>query len=131
VAGRQPLCILDGAHNADGARALAAALAEEFATAGPRIVVLGLLKGRDPGEILLALDPSTIRLVVACPPPSPRALDPEETAHAARAAGIDALIEPTVPRAVDRALAEAADGDLLLITGSLYTVGAARTFLLR
>jgi folylpolyglutamate synthase/dihydropteroate synthase len=36
----------------------------------------------------------------------------------------------SVPEALEVALAEAGDEDLVLVTGSLYTVGAARTALL-
>ena len=52
--GRQPLVLLDGAHNVAGAEALRAALAEEFAPA-PRTLVVGLLREKDPIEMLTAL----------------------------------------------------------------------------
>jgi folylpolyglutamate synthase/dihydropteroate synthase len=40
-------------------------------------------------------------------------------------------VEPDVIAAVDRALATAGADDAVLITGSLYVVGAARTHLVR
>jgi dihydrofolate synthase/folylpolyglutamate synthase len=48
VVGRQPLVILDGAHNVAGMAALGAALQEGFGVAGPRVAVVGMLRGRDP-----------------------------------------------------------------------------------
>ncbi|MGH9073221.1 MAG: bifunctional folylpolyglutamate synthase/dihydrofolate synthase, partial [Acidimicrobiales bacterium] len=78
VVGRQPLCLLDGAHNPAGARAAGATLAEEFAAAGRRVVVMGVLRGRDPAEMLAGLSPAGLAHVVACRPPSPRALPPAE-----------------------------------------------------
>ena len=51
IVGRHPLVLLDGAHNVAGAEALRAALAEEFAPA-PRTLVVGLLRERDPVEML-------------------------------------------------------------------------------
>ena len=129
VVGRRPLCLLDGAHNPAGARAAGATLAEEFAGADRRVVVLGLLKGRDPAEMLEALDPSHIVLVVASPPPSPRALPPAEVASAAATPGLAAEATGSVAEGVALARARAGPDDMLLVTGSLYTVGAARSVL--
>jgi dihydrofolate synthase/folylpolyglutamate synthase len=129
VVGRRPLCILDGAHNPAGARAAAASLAEEFAGSGRRVVVLGLLKGRDPAEMLEALDPSRTALVVGCPPPSPRALPPVEVASATARMGLPVEVTDSVAEGVRLALARADPEDMLLVTGSLYVVGAARSVL--
>jgi dihydrofolate synthase / folylpolyglutamate synthase len=129
VMGRHPLCVLDGAHNPAGARAAAETLDETFAEAGSRILVLGLLHGRDPDEMLAALGPSSVRLVVACPPPSARALPATEIVAAAARAGIAALEASSVEAAVDLAVEAAEPEELILITGSLYVVGAARTAL--
>jgi dihydrofolate synthase/folylpolyglutamate synthase len=129
IMGRHPLCILDGAHNPAGAKAAAATLAESFSEAGSRIVVLGLLKGRDPDEMIAAFDPATVRLIVACPPPSPRAMPASVVADAAARAGIAAVEAASVEEAVDRAVEEASPDDLVLVTGSLYVVGAARSAL--
>src|SRR5581483_846538 len=130
VVGRQPLCILDGAHNVAGARALAETLAEEFPGSASRVLVVGLLGGRDPDEMLEALEPDNVRLVVACPPPSPRALPAAAVVAAAERAGIPAVEAGSVEEAVDRAVDLAEPDDLVLVTGSLYVVGAARTALL-
>ncbi|MFP5319085.1 MAG: bifunctional folylpolyglutamate synthase/dihydrofolate synthase [Acidimicrobiia bacterium] len=129
VVGRAPLCVLDGAHNPAGARAAAGAVNEAFGTAEGRILVVGMLRGRDPAEMLKALNVRAARLVVACPPPSPRALPPDEVAAAALALGVDAQVCHTVEDAVDLGLAEAREEELVLVTGSLYVVGAARAWL--
>jgi len=125
VVGRKPLVVLDGAHNPAGARALAAALDEAFETSS-RVLVVGLLRGRDPREMLVALDAARARLVVACPPPSPRALPPEELTAAARDLGIAAEVAGSVADAVARARKLAEPSEMVLITGSLYVVGTAR-----
>ena len=54
VVGHQPLVLLDGVKNVAGAHALRAALAEEFADA-PRTLVVGLLREKEPHEMLDAL----------------------------------------------------------------------------
>ncbi len=55
VLGHQPLVLLDGAHNVAGAHALQAALTEEFPES-PRTLVIGLLREKEPHEMLEALD---------------------------------------------------------------------------
>lgn len=130
VVGRRPLCLLDGAHNPAGAKAAAATLAEEFGGVHGHVVVMGLLRGRDPTEMLGALDLARVTAVVACRPPSPRALAPAMVAAAARALGVPAEVVAAVPDAVHRGLALAGPDDLVLVTGSLYVVGQARTALL-
>ena len=94
-----------------------------------RVLVIGMLQGRDPTEMLRCFDAGRARLVVACPPPSPRALPPAEVAAAARALGTDAEEADSVAEAVATALALAGEQELVHVTGSLYVVGAARSAL--
>lgn len=129
VVGHDPLCILDAAHNPAGAEALGATLDEEFATAGPAVLVIGLLRGRDPTEMLASLGPGRISRVIACAPSSPRALPPAEVEAAARALGLEASSARTVTEAVGRATYSAAGGEMVLVTGSMYVVGDARSML--
>ena len=131
VVGHQPLVLLDGAHNVAGAHALAAALSEGFPST-PRTLVIGLLREKAPREMLQALGVHDAAHVICCRPPSPRARAPEELATAAKELGVDpGRVE--VVDAVDDALARAqevtaADGQIV-VTGSLYVVGAARSAL--
>jgi len=130
VVTRHPICVLDGAHNPAGALAATAALDETFGPAVTgRILVIGMLQGRDPVEMLRCFDAGRARLVVACPPPSPRALPAAEVAAAARSLGTDAEEADSVSEAVATALALAGEQDLVHVTGSLYVVGAARAAL--
>lgn len=129
VVGRQPLVILDGAKNPDGARSAAAALAEEFGDVRSRILVVGMLAGNDPAAMLEALGAGQARLVVACLPPSPRARPAQEVASAAAALGATVEVVESVPDAIAVALGAAEPDDLVLVTGSLYVVGAARPVL--
>jgi dihydrofolate synthase/folylpolyglutamate synthase len=129
VVGRKPLTVLDGAHNPAGAAALAAAVDEAFGGLTGRVLVVGFLAGRDPEEMLTALGAGRARLVVACPPPSPRALPPERLAAAARGLGLAAAVVPSVREAVTLAREVAEPDEMVLITGSLYVVGTARAVL--
>jgi dihydrofolate synthase/folylpolyglutamate synthase len=129
VVGHSPLVILDGAHNVAGAEALVAALAEDFLPA-PRTLVVGLLREKDPAVMLRALDAGSAARVIACPPPSPRALDPREVAVAAQALGAGQVeVAPSVTEAVRRAVEGADPEGQVVVTGSLYVVGEARASL--
>jgi dihydrofolate synthase/folylpolyglutamate synthase len=121
-----PLLILDGAHNPDGAQAVAETLVEGFTVVGETHLVVGVLDGRDPAELLETLDAAGAAQVVCCTPDSPRALSAEDLATAVRNVGGHAVTAPTVGAAVAVALAAAEADDVILVTGSLYTVGAAR-----
>jgi dihydrofolate synthase/folylpolyglutamate synthase len=130
---RAPLLVLDGAHNPDGARATAATVADEFDVSGTRHWVLGVLAGRDLDELLDAFGVRPGDRVVATTPPSPRAVPARDLAEAVAAHEVDVVAVPEVDRAVERAwgaasaAGEAGKGDLVMVTGSLYTAGAART----
>jgi len=135
---RSPLVVLDGAKNLEGATAAAAAVAEEFGPspgtgdtlAASEILVVGMLKGKDPVQMLAALGAHRARLVVTCPAPSPRAYPASVLADAARSLGVPVVSEAeSVPDALEVAFAAAGADDLVLVTGSLYVVGAARAAL--
>ena len=130
VMGRAPLVIVDGAHNPPGAYASAQTLADDFDVAGRRILVVGLLDGRDPAGMLEALDAAGYDLVVACQPESDRAVPADVVAAAARSVGaVDVDTIDEVRDAIDDALARAGQDDLVVVSGSLYVVGAARAYL--
>ncbi|HVA74662.1 MAG TPA: folylpolyglutamate synthase/dihydrofolate synthase family protein [Acidimicrobiales bacterium] len=129
IVGRQPLVVLDGAKNLEGAHRAAEAVAEEFGSAASEILVVGMLRGKDPAEMLEALGAHRARLVVACPAPSPRTQPAAVVAEAARSLGVEALEAESVPEALELALSSAGADDLVLVTGSLYVVGAARACL--
>ncbi len=131
VVGHSPLCLLDSAHNPAGAEALGTAMREEFAAAGRATVVIGLLRGKDPAEMLERLGTEIIARVIACPPPSPRALPPGEVAQAAMRLGLLSETAPSATEVVRRALADARPDDTILVTGSMYVVGEARRLLVR
>jgi dihydrofolate synthase/folylpolyglutamate synthase len=131
VVGHEPLMILDGAHNAAGAEALVQALEEEFVP-GPRSLIVGLMREKDPTVMLAALEATEAEWVFTCPPPSPRAMSANQLAEAALELGVDPeRVEPlgTVEEAVARALAVTPPEGQVVVAGSLYLVGAARSAL--
>ena len=132
VLGRQPLVVVDGAHNPAGADVCAQVFFDDFSPEGRRIAVVGQLMGRDPELLLSALRIDEFDLVVCCTAPSPRGMSGEEIAQSARAMGCDEVVVcSTVEMACSRALKDARAEDAVLIAGSLYVVGSARTYLRR
>ncbi len=133
VVGHQPLVLLDGAHNVAGAHALLRALHEEFPD-GPRTLVVGFLQEKDPAEMLDALGAQEAQRIVCCAPPSPRALDPRAVAEAAYDLGVPPEAVTVIDdglEAVGDAIDEAGEDGQVVVTGSLYLVGAARAGLVR
>ena len=132
VVGRHPLVLLDGAHNVAGAHALRRALAEEF-DEGPRTFVVGMLREKEPHEMLDALGvPELEGLLVCCAPPTARALEPALVAKAATELGLSEDRIEVVDRvqdAISTALLATPPEGQIVITGSLYVVGAARAVL--
>ena len=66
VLSRRPLVVLDGAHNPDGARALAATL--RGAGLSGLTAVIGILDGKQPEEMLSALAPCFAHVYTARQP---------------------------------------------------------------
>jgi dihydrofolate synthase / folylpolyglutamate synthase len=115
--------ILDGAHNPHGARALAATLR------GVRpVLVIAVSADKDVRAIASALVPE-VRAVIATRYQQERALPPDELAQIFREVS-PALAVEAAPD-LDAALARARTiGAPILIAGSLFIVGEARTLLL-
>ena len=72
VVGHHPLVVIDGMKNVAGARAVRAALAEEFAES-PRTLVIGVLREKDPHEMLDALGVARRRAASCAAVPRSRA----------------------------------------------------------
>jgi dihydrofolate synthase/folylpolyglutamate synthase len=125
-----PLIIVDGAHNPAGIAALVDALVEGFEIPGTVRAVVGILGNRDPLVMLEPLTRFASCIVTCCQVDSPRALPAEVLADSVTALGLQARVVTSVPEAVDSAVADAFEQDLVLVTGSLYVVGAARAHLL-
>ena len=129
IVGRAPLIILDGAHNPDGLRSLRVALDEGFSSRA-RTYVVGAMRGRDIDEFFAALAPNLETDRVICTKvQTSRALDPEIIAEAALRYGLppdSVLVATDVAAALRRARKDASDEDQIVVTGSLYIVGAAR-----
>lgn len=131
IVGLHPTVVLDGSHNPDAVAELAATLDEAFAWETLH-VVLGMFEDKDVEGVLAALAPLAVSARVhVARPRGPRAADSTRVAAAARAAGFTVDGEyDSVPDAVTAAVAGAGEADLILVTGSFYTVADARPLFL-
>jgi dihydrofolate synthase/folylpolyglutamate synthase len=121
--------LLDGAHNPDGARALARALAE-LHPGRPAELVFGVLGDKDHRAMLAALGPAARRLHLVRPA-SPRARAVDEVGREAAALGLTTDRHDTMAEALAcaRAGASREGGAPVVVAGSLYLVGEARALL--
>jgi len=130
-----PAVLVDAAHNPHGARALAAALTDEF---GFRrlIGVVAVMRDKDVTGMLEALEP-VLDEVVVTQNGSPRALDVDELAAVAVGVfgGERVTVETRLDDAIEQAvqMAEEVDeegaslaGGGVVVTGSVVTAGEAR-----
>jgi len=117
---REPLVIVDAAHNAPAAAALAESLHELFP--GRMLTfVLGILNDKDIAGIASHLGPLAAKVVVT-KPRTPRAFDTEDVARAFRAyAPVDTVQD--VKEAVSGTIRAAGPDDVIVVAGSIYTIG--------
>ena len=119
--------LLDGAHNAHGARALAQYVREFLR--GRRIVcVVGMMKDKDTGECA-AVFAEIADAAVATQIDYPRALPCEQLALQLAGHGLPAEAVPDEAQAVARARELAGENGIVLICGSLYLAGDLRLLL--
>ncbi len=128
VVHRAPTVILDGAHNPHGARTAALAVGESF-NFRTLILVIACLADKDIRGIVEAYRDLAKHVVVTAAP-SERGASADEMAAVAeqvwQGTGVAVEVAADVGEALDKATGVAGEGDGVLVTGSLYTVGAAR-----
>lgn len=130
VINADPIVIIDGAHNPHGARTAARTFAEAFTPYGRRMLVVGMMDEKDPVEMLTALDAPGAEIVVCCQPNWPRAMPVAKLAAAARSLGVEPEVTESPADAIELAMLLSAEGDAVLVAGSLYVAGAVRDRLL-
>jgi dihydrofolate synthase/folylpolyglutamate synthase len=136
VVHRDPTIILDAAHNPHGARALAETLANEF-NFDEVVAVVGVFGDKDAIGILQELEP-VVDHVIVTQSSSDRAMPSSELEKiATKVFGVDRVFEVSdLHAALDRAVSDAIrplseDTIGIIVTGSVVTVGQARSYIRR
>ena len=115
---------IDGCHNPHGAQALARFLASTHRSAD---LVFGAMADKDVEAMAAVLGPA-VRRIRLVPAGSPRAATPEELARRFSASRPDAAPAPSLTAALEELLGDPST-ESIIVAGSLYLVGEARTLL--
>jgi dihydrofolate synthase/folylpolyglutamate synthase len=123
VVSRNPLTILDAAHNPGGAEVLARAMKKSFG-APETVAVVSILADKDATALLEALD-ETAKTFIITQSSSPRAITVDELAQLARNVfGAERVkTAESALTAMTLARREVADNGAILVTGSITLVG--------
>jgi folylpolyglutamate synthase/dihydropteroate synthase len=128
VVRRRPLIVLDGAHNPDATAALVDTLREAFTW--QRLHLVAAMFGDKDVEVVTAELATVTDKAYVSETSSSRSAKADRVADGLRNGGLtDVQTFSTVEDALRSALEAAGDDDLILVTGSFYTVGDARRLL--
>ena len=126
VVAESPTVILDGAHNPAAIRALAGSLTSGFKYRR-LILVIGVMEDKDIGRLIRGIVPVSDYVIYTRPVYS-RAANPEILAAEGASSGKPGEVIQVLTQALDRARQMAEPRDLIVVTGSLFTVGEALTY---
>jgi dihydrofolate synthase/folylpolyglutamate synthase len=120
---REPLLVVDGAHNAYSAKKLGAALKEYF-NFGQAILIVGTSSDKDIGEMAKELA-SYAGIVIVSQASHPRAVEASVLGDEFSRCGITPHIVNDVPSAIKLGLKMAGPKDLICVTGSIFVMAEA------
>lgn len=118
--GSKPPCLLDAAHNPEGAEALAGYLAS-LPRRGPQVLLFGAMNDKDHERMLGAFDGVVDHRVYACPDGLARAMPAEALARVRHGA-----CHPTVIAALEHARALAGPTGRVVVAGSIFLLAEVR-----
>ncbi|WP_270659012.1 bifunctional folylpolyglutamate synthase/dihydrofolate synthase [Paraclostridium bifermentans] len=122
-----PMFIIDGAHNEEGAKSLANSIDKYFENKN-KILVIGMLEDKDIDSVLDLLIPK-FNNVITTTPDNPRAIDANKLKEKIERYNIEVTCKPNIKEAVDYALEISNKDDVIISAGSLYMIGNVRTII--
>ena len=122
-----PIFIIDGALNEDGARSLAKAIDKNF-NGKKATLLIGMLEDKDIDGVLEILMPYFDK-VITTTPESDRAINCEVLKNKISRYTDDVICKEKIEDAVKYTLETAKDDDVIISAGSLYMIGSVRTIL--
>jgi dihydrofolate synthase/folylpolyglutamate synthase len=127
IACKNPIILIDGAHNEDGIASLQAAL-EKYFGSRKKIFVIGMLEDKDYNYAVKKLIPMA-HTVIATEPVSSRALAASDMAEAVKPYCSSVEAEPDIAKAIEKAKSLYDAESMICICGSLYLAGSAYSIL--
>jgi dihydrofolate synthase/folylpolyglutamate synthase len=125
LVGFKPMILLDGAHNIAGINSLRTTLEEDFVYEN-LILIIGILSDKNIKDILEIIVPIADKIVTTKSQKSVRAFNPLKLKE--MIGKKEVVVKDKIYDAIEYAKTIAKNNDLILITGSLYTVGEARDY---
>ena len=125
IIGLEPLILLDGAHNITSMEMLKNTIVKDFAY-DRLILVIGILSDKNIKEMVQIIEPLA-DVVFVTKSTNERACNPQELKGFFSQ---EVTVTNSVSEAVEHAKEIASKQDMILITGSLFTVGEARDILI-
>ena len=119
---KDPLLIVDGAHNPAAADMLEDSVRKYFKDRR-LFFIMGVFKDKDYPYIIRKLCPYAEQILAIETPDNPRALPAEELAKAIRPYNANVRAEKNIPRAVEELFEMAGKDDVILSFGSLSFIG--------
>jgi dihydrofolate synthase/folylpolyglutamate synthase len=126
IVGISPVILLDGAHNIAAMKYLRSTLEDDFSYE-KLILIIGILSDKNIQEILDIITPIADLIVVTKSQIS-RAFDPRLLNEMVK--NKEVIVKDRINEAIIYAKKIAKKSDIICVTGSLYTVGEARNYLL-
>ncbi len=124
---KDPLIILDGAHNVAGAKSLIKAL--DKLKYNRLFLVISLLADKDVDGVIEEVIPRVDKVIITKNNNS-RAIDTKELKVKVSRYKKEVIIRKQLNQAIKYSLSQATREDLILVSGSLYTVAEARQILI-
>ncbi len=122
VISRNPTVLVDGAHNPAAMKALVNSI--EGLAYEHLIVVIGVMEDKEIGKIIRQIVPEADH-VIYTRPRYPRAAPPQVLWEKGKGVHRSGEVIPFIDQALDKAISMASGSDIVLVCGSLFTVGEA------
>lgn len=120
-----PIFIIDGAHNEDGASSLAKSISENFGNKKGTLLI-GMLEDKDIDSVLKIIMPYFDK-VITTTPDNPRAISCEILKDKISKYVDDVISIENIEEAVNYILRNSKKEDIIISAGSLYMIGSVRT----
>lgn len=122
-----PMFIIDGAHNEEGAESLAKSIDRYFEDKN-KVLIIGMLEDKDITSVLDILIPK-FNKVITTTPDNPRAIDANKLKEKINKYNIEVICKPKIKDAVDYVFQTTKKDDVIISAGSLYMIGNIRTII--
>jgi dihydrofolate synthase/folylpolyglutamate synthase len=121
---KDPIVILDSAHNQDSALKLRVAI-DDYLSEKPVILIFGVSEDKDIPGMFTQLMPR-IKMVIATQSTHPRALAANKLVELAHQFGRPAIATPDISSALECAVKQAGSDSAIVVAGSIFVAAAAR-----